>query len=169
MAIAICIAVAAPIFLIFVPQVIGNILHHTQGIWHVFIPGNAFLMYGISFLLLFLAAFLLFLFDMDKKSIITAIIFVPVSIVFIYVGSQSFQSLSENSISYQKLFSFNKHTYAWDEVDDIVYEKPEKGRATYEFTFQDGNKLTFQENGYLKSIEMRLIHKARAVGIEIDR
>lgn len=169
LAIAICIGISAPVFLVFVPQVIANILYQTRAIWHMYVPGNVYWVYGIGFLLLFLAVFLPYVLNVNKISIVIAILFVPLSMFLFYAGSQAFQSLSDDEITYREIFSSDTHTYQWEDLQDIQYITPEKGPPTYEFVFQDGNTLTFRENGYLKSTQLRIIHKARAIGIDIEK
>ena len=83
-----------------------------------------------------------------------SIVFLLASGTSFYFASATFIALSDDSISYRTLFSQEKHTYHWDEIEKSFYydRLPGDGYPTYEFFFTDGNSMTLTENGHVKEL-----------------
>ncbi|MFD4930252.1 hypothetical protein ACFWMS_15200 [Peribacillus butanolivorans] len=167
--IGILIAVVSPIFLLIPPQAIADAVHYKTGIWQVYVPGVNFVVYGIGFSFLVFAALVLFFLDIKKVSIILCSFFVLLSITSFYVASQSYKSLSEDSISYSTLLSLKEYTYLWEDVEKInYYEGNDDEFSEYVFFFSDGNNLNLSENGYIKKIKFMIIIKAEDLNIKME-
>ncbi|MGY0693283.1 hypothetical protein ACW2QC_10900 [Virgibacillus sp. FSP13] len=170
MAISIIVSIASPLFLVFVPLVIANELHHTKDIWFVFISGKTYFVYAVGFLLLFVATILPYILNVRKTPILFSIVSVLLSILVFYVASQHYKSISVDFISYRSLFSVKEYTYSWNEVDSVIYRQDQDGgSAEYDILFHDGNSLKFGENGYFKEIKLKFIGKLRDMNIKIKR
>lgn len=158
MAIAIVILVVSPVLLLLAPAFVANTLYHTAEDWHIFVPGVAYLFYGIGFLFLVLSPAIIFILNIGKKSLIFGLFFLLLSGISFYIASGPHTSLTNNSISYQLLFSTEKHSYSWDEVEKaIYYEIPsDEGFSKYEFFFSDGTSMELSENGYIAELREQI-------------
>jgi hypothetical protein len=157
MAIGICILIFSPILLVFVPQSVSNAVHYTENLWYVFTPEMNFVVYAIGFLLLFISTMLLFLLDIKKISIILSLISASFAIVCFFVASQSYESLTDDFISYSPLFSSKDYTYPWNQVKSVTLnEYKREGYSEYKFVFTDGNSMNLRYDNYFKVIEPRL-------------
>lgn len=154
MAIAIVILLISPILLLIIPENVADTLYFSPDNWGVIVPGNGYVLYIVAFLFLLLASAILFLLDIKKLSIIMSLVFLLASGASFYFASATYTTLSDNSISYRTLFSQEKHTYHWDEIEKAVYydRLPRDGFPTYEFFFIDGNSMTLTENGHVKEL-----------------
>ncbi|MGE7603518.1 hypothetical protein ACQKL5_13680 [Peribacillus sp. NPDC097675] len=167
--IGLLIAVISPIFLLIFPQAIADAFHYKTDIWQVYVPGVSFVGYGIGLTFLVFAALLLFFLDIKKVSIILSIFFVGLSLTFFYLGSQSYKSLSEDSISYSTLLSLKEYSYSWDDVKKINYYKGNDDEfSKYVFFFSDGNSLSLSENGYIKKLKFMIIIKTEDLNIKME-
>lgn len=159
----------APIFLLFVPHTVSNIVHYTKGMWDVFVPGVNFLVYAIGFFLLFLSSMILFLLDIRKASISISVIFLCLSFAFFFFAAQSHISLGDHRISFSPIFSMKNYEYSWEEVEKIIRKDPEnRGYYDYEFVFNDGNKMVLSYNGYVREILSRLSDKTKEMNIIVE-
>ncbi|MCZ2259574.1 hypothetical protein [Sporosarcina sp. G11-34] len=151
MAIAIVILVTSPVFILLFPPFIANTLYHTGADWHILVPGVAYLFYGIAFLFLALTPGIIFILDMTKKSIVLGVIFLLLSGISFFIASVPYISLTNDGISYRTIFSTEKHTHLWDDIDKAnYYEVPsEEGFSKYEFFFKDGTSIELPENGHI--------------------
>lgn len=151
MAIAIVILVISPVFILLFPPFIANTLYHTGADWHIFVPGVAYLFYGIAFLFLALSPGIIFILDITKKSIVFGMFFLLLSGISFYIASGPYISLTNDAISYRAIFSAEKHTHLWDDVEKAnYYEVPsDEGFSKYEFFFNDGTSLELPENGHI--------------------
>ncbi|MEN1969753.1 hypothetical protein WMZ97_16945 [Lentibacillus sp. N15] len=166
--ISIVVAVAAPIFLLFVPIAIANNVHYTKENWFVFLSPSVYWLYGAGFFLLLVAALLPAIFYVKKIPVSLSIMSVVLSLFVFYAASQHHQVLSDNAISYQPLFSQTEYTYSWDNLKRVVHHANIDGSTSkYVFQFKDGNKLTIRDNGYFENIKIRLRHKLQDQGIQI--
>lgn len=170
LAIGACIALISPVFILLMPLAIVNTLYYQRDIWILHAPGENYLAYGFSLFLVVLACALLWLLDIRKASIGLAITCLVASGVVFYYVSLSYVTLSDEEISYRKLFSQEKKTYDWEELDQLLYyEKlPEdKDLSYYEFYFKDGEMLTIKQNKYVKEIQPGLNSQVRFLGIPL--
>lgn len=169
MAISICIVLSSPLFLMFVPKAVAKMVYHSTGTWDIFVPGANYIVYGVGFFLLLLAALLPFLMNVRKVSIILCIICIMLSAASFFIASQSYRALSEDRISYRMLFSAKDNNYSWDQLEAVVYNPETDGKSSeYKFLFNDGNSMTISENGYLVFLKSRLHNKLREIGIKIE-
>ncbi|WP_106494731.1 hypothetical protein [Lentibacillus sp. Marseille-P4043] len=167
-AISIVIAVASPIFLLFVPITIANNIHYTTETWFVFLSPAVYLVYGTGFFLLFVAGLLLAIFNIKKLPILLSTICVVLSIFVFYTASQHYEAISEKGIYYRPLFSENKYAYSWDDLTKVIHRmKPDRSASKYEFIFQDGNSITIGENGYFQDIKQQIFHELEERNIKI--
>jgi hypothetical protein len=169
MAIGIVTALFSPIFLTFVPQTVAEIIHYKKGVWEVLIPDENFIAFGVGFSLIFFVCMILFIFDIQKYSILVSVILSLLSIGCFFIASQSHVSLSDEAISYTPFYSIKDYSYPWTEVEKIRridYKREE--RIEYEFNFIDGNHLVIQNNDYFSSIWRQLRKKVGEMNIEIE-
>lgn len=161
LALGIVILMVSPIFLLLFPAFIANTLYNTPEDWHIYVPGVAYVFYSIGFLFLVIAPAIIFILDIRKKSIIFGMTFLLLGGVFFYIASGPYKSLTSNSISYRVLFSTEKHTYSWEEVEKVVYyEIPsEEGFSKYEFFFSDGTSMELNENGHIRLLRENIRSK----------
>ncbi|MBK5446902.1 hypothetical protein JFU13_28825 [Peribacillus sp. TH24] len=107
--------------------------------------------------------------DIKKVSIILCGFLMLLSISSFYVASQSYKSLSEDSISYSTLSSLKEYTYSWEDVENInYYEGNDDEFSEYVFFFNDGNSLSLSENGYIKKLKFMIIIKAEDLNIKME-
>lgn len=167
--ISIVVAISSPLFLMFVPIAIANNVYYTAETWFVFLSPSVYWVYGVGFLLLFVAVLLPAIFRVRKFPILLSIISVALSVFVFYTAILHYQSLSETNITYKPLFSKTVHTYSWHDVSKVIHQANTSGNtSTYEFIFRDGNKLTISENGYFNDIKLQLLDKLRKLDISIQ-
>lgn len=170
MALAICLLIASPALLIILPQLIASTVHHTYGLWHVFVPLENYYVYAVSLLFLFSGLVILFIFDIRKWPIILSITCVLISIFAMYIGSQSYKSFSIEGIAYGELFSKTDKKYSWEELDQVIYyENTNERLSEYEFIFTDGNQFKVPDNEYFGDIKKWLYYKLEEIDITIER
>lgn len=59
--------------------------------------------------------------------------------------------------------------YQWDDIEQVLYKPGPSGdsRWQYAFTFQDSEKLTVIENGYIEVIKHLIINQLKEEGIKL--
>lgn len=170
MAIGGCIALLSPVFLIIVPLAVVYTLYDKRGIWLSYVPGENYTAFGVGVFFLVLACVLLWLFDLRKWTISVGILCLLLCGFTFYVASLSYVTLSDDEISYRKLFSKEKQIYEWKELEKLLYyEKLPEDKETsyYEFLFKDGEMLTMKQNSFVKDIQGSLNSKVRGLGIPL--
>ncbi|TQR20283.1 hypothetical protein [Psychrobacillus vulpis] len=170
MAIGACIALFSPILLLIVPLLVVNTLYYKRGIWITYAPGENYMVFGISVFFLVLACAMLWYFDVQKWAIGISLGCVIVSCIVFYIASLSYVTLSDEEISYRTLLSNEKRTYAWEELEQLVYyvKLPEDDEMShYEFYFKDGEMLTIRQNSLVTEIQGSLNSKVRGMGIPL--
>ena len=68
------------------------------------------------------------------------------------------------------LFSKEKHTYTWDEVEKAnYYEIPsDEGFSKYEFFFVDGTSIELSENGHIGLLREHIRLKVPVESIRVE-
>ncbi|MBA4536815.1 hypothetical protein H1Z61_06555 [Bacillus aquiflavi] len=170
LAIAVMIAIASPLLLGFVPQTIVDLIHYKKGIWHVYVPTEAYPVYAVGLLLLFLSPLLLFLMRNSKVAILLSICCILFSGITFFTASQAYTLLSEDSLSYAPLFSMKDHIYTWDEVEKIIYYEADEGEMSdYEFLFHDGNSIKIKDDLYLSGYGFKLRDQLEKMNLNVEK
>ncbi|MFE8697372.1 hypothetical protein ACFYKT_13600 [Cytobacillus sp. FJAT-53684] len=170
LAISIVIAILSLFLIIFIPQTVADIVHYSSGVWHVFVPKENLIVYGIGFFLLFLASLILFIFNMKKRGIYLSIACVLLSLIPFYMGSQSYLIFSNDSISLSPILSSKVTDYTWNDVKSVTFYEGEEGeRSEYVFIFHDGHSITLEDNAYFQKIVTNLEIKLAEVNLRVDR
>ncbi|WP_047986157.1 hypothetical protein [Ornithinibacillus californiensis] len=159
MAIGIGILFISPILLLLIPSFIVNSLYLEPGTWVVIAPSTSYWLYGIGCLLLSIACFIMYLFNVRKLPVFIGIILIIVGAFFLLIGTKPFIAVSDQGISIRESTS-EINFYAWNEIDHInYYDIPRsEGFDTYEFHFQDGNSIQLAENGLLSSYRLHFFN-----------
>lgn len=119
--------------------------------------------------LLFIAALILFIFDIKKFAIISSILLTTISALFLLLASQSYQTLSENTLSYSPLLSLGDHTYSWKEVNKITLNQDKnEDKTVLTFHFTDGNQMNLESNKYLWAIQNKFNKKLKEMNLMIE-
>lgn len=171
MAIGACIAILSPVFLIIVPLVVVNTLYDKRDIWITYVPGVNYAAFGVGVFFLVLGCALLWLFDVRKWTVSVGILCLILCGFTFYAASLSYVTLSDEEISYRKLFSKEKQIYDWRELDKLLYyEKFEEDKelSHYEFHFKDGQVLTIKQNSFVTGIQGSISSKVRGLGIPLE-
>ncbi|WP_172370353.1 hypothetical protein [Sporosarcina jiandibaonis] len=170
MAIAICIAVISPVIILVLPTFVANTLYHTPDNWYIFVAGKTYGVYSIGFLFLTLSPLALFLLAERKFPVLVSIAFLLLSGLTFYVASLNYTSLSTDSISYREMFTTEKHTYSWNEIDRVIFNRvhSDEGFSEYEFHFNDGNELILVENGIVSRLRNSIVNRLNAEDITIE-
>ncbi|WP_210597339.1 hypothetical protein [Bacillus suaedae] len=160
----------SPVLLLLIPSFVANTIHHTSGSWHVIIPKEGYITYGVAFIFLCLAPFIVFIYDMKKKSIIIALILVFFSGVFFYLASFHFISIGGKSIMYREGYFKEEYHYSWDDVKKAeYYEVPRSdGFSTYNIFFEDGNTVSLKENGIVRNYRRAIYAKLSERNIAVE-
>ncbi len=170
MALAICFLIASPAILIILPQLIASTVHHTYGLWHVFVPLENYYVYGFSLFFIFIGLIVLYILDVRRLPIILSLICFVIAMFSMYMGSQSYKSFSINGIAYGELLSKEENKYSWEELDQVIfYEDIDGGLSEYEFIFTDGNQIRVPDNQYFGDIKRWLYHKLAEIDITIEK
>lgn len=169
LAIAIITAVFAPILYFFLPQTVADIVHHKENVFFVSVPDENFTVFAFGYGFIFLAAITLFLLNIRKLSIIISIIFLCLALTTFFIGSQSYRALATDHISYSPLFSFEKETYSWDEVTEVIRYRDEIGdKSEYAFVFADGNQMKIKDNRYLRDASYKFNKKLQEENLSVE-
>jgi len=154
LAIAIVILLISPILLLIIPENAADTLYYSPENWGVIVPGKGYVLYIVAFLFLLLASAILFVLDIKKLSIVMSIVFLLASGASFYFASATYTVFTDDSISYRTLFSNEKHTYSWDEIEKAYYydRLPGDGFPEFDFLFIDGNRMTLTETGHVKEL-----------------
>jgi hypothetical protein len=170
MAIGACIALLSPVFLIIVPLTVVYTIYDKRGIWLSYVPGENYVAFGVGVFFLVLACGLLWLYDVRKWTVSVGILCLVLCSLTFYIASLSYVTLSDDEISYRRLFSRENQVYDWKELDKLLYyEKLPEDKETpyYEFLFKDGEMLTMKQNSFVKNIQGSLNSKVRGLSIPL--
>lgn len=165
-----CIILFSPIFMLIVPLGVVKTLYYQREIWLTYVPVENYIAFGASLVLLVIACALIGFLDIRKWTVSVGIVCVLLSGYVFYSASLSFITLSSDGIGYRKLFSQEKQTYQWDELEKLVYnvKLPEDDElSNYEFHFIDGEILKMKENRYVTEIQPNLNGQVRASGVPL--
>lgn len=169
LAASIIIAIFGPIFYFFLPQTVGDILHHTKDVWFVYTPKENFTMFAIGFVLLFIATFLIFLLDIKKISIILGSLVLCMGLAVFFFASQSFLSLGDKTIAFSSLTTLEKYTYSWEAVDKMIHYRSEDGFfSEYEFVFKDGNRTKVKNDAYFREKSFKFEEKLSETKLNVE-
>lgn len=170
MAIAIGIIFLSPILLLLLPSFIANSIHPTPGYWHVFVPKESYLMYGIAFLMLFIAPLTIFIFDVKRITITVGILFLCFSGFFFFFASFHYISIGSDSIKYREGFFEVEYEYCWEEISRVKYnEVPmSEGFSEYNIYFMSGNMINLPENGKIKEFRRAITNTLQEKNIIIE-
>ncbi|GEN84435.1 hypothetical protein SLU01_27470 [Sporosarcina luteola] len=168
MAIAIGILVISPFLLLPLPTFIATNMHGTEG-WVVFVPGKAYLLYALGFLFLFVSSLVLFILNLSKVAKISSVIAVLISVAFFMSAVQKYTVLADDSITFRESIWTDRHTYAWNEVDNVKFNLAAKGFPVYEFQFKDGAEMTLPENGHIRIMRTVIERKLKEYDVEISK
>lgn len=168
--IAIAMLTLSPVFLLTAPLFVANTLYHRVGTWYVFVSGTSYGVYAVGYLFLFLAAVIIFILNIKKSSIGIGVICVILSAISFVFASQEHTSLADDSISYREIFTTERHIYAWNEIEKVVYTRVPRsqGFSEYEFFFNDGNSMKLTENGIVKQFRDSLYNRLSSEGLKIE-
>ncbi|WP_062351918.1 hypothetical protein [Bacillus kwashiorkori] len=168
LALAICVLLSTPILLIIIPSTVANIIYTNEHVWHIFLPGDSYLVYGIGCLLIIIALFIIAIADIKKSSIITGIIGLVFAFTSFYFAAQAYKIFSDEGITYRTLFPYEQNSYKWNEVETITHYRDMSGdESKYEFIFHDGIKLEIPENEYFRLIRNKVSNRMYSMDKEI--
>jgi len=172
MVFGICILLVSPVFILLVPLSVVATKYSQLGSWITYTPGANYLLFGIGVLLVSLACLIVYFQSLKKNAIVGGLICMVLSGIVFYSSSLPYVTLSNEEISFRKVFSLERQTYSWDDLDRFVYyETPQQKekRPYYEFYFSDGNMLSMYQNGHFTEIVQKNVHsKILLLGIEIE-
>lgn len=171
MVLGICITLFSPIFILLAPLLTANTLYYKRGIWITYAPGENYVVFGLSLFFLVLACGLLWTLDVRKWTISAGVVCVFLSGLVFYFASLSYVTLSSEEISYRTMFSKEKQSYAWEDLERLVYyvALPEDDELSYyEFYLKDGQMITMKQNGHVTQIQGKLNSKVRGLGIPLE-
>ncbi|HEY4552169.1 MAG TPA: hypothetical protein VIG80_03135 [Bacillaceae bacterium] len=169
MALGICVLVATPLLLFFVPQVMAKIIYASPDLWVVVPQNKSYYAYGAGFLLLALALFLVYIFEMKKVPVVLSLICLALSGASLYMASHTYKSISYHGVAYSPLFSLEDYTYSWEEVDKVIYHRKRNlKQSDYEFVFRDGSRVQFKENLYFLEVKHYVMEMLKQKNIEME-
>ena len=171
MVIGIVFVLLSPAMVFLLPNFMANTLYFRTGSWFVFVPGSVYLIYTISFVLLIVAAFVLYGLSLRKKSIYISAGLTVLAMVGFYTAANSYTLLSDDGITYRPLYTFQTHHYKWNEIDHATFNSvpKEDGKSTFVFSFKDERELQVTVNRlfykFMAPIESRLSHE----GVDVEK
>lgn len=93
--------------------------------------------------------------------------------VVFFSSSLPYVTISNEEISFRKVFSVKIHRYAWDDINRYIYYETKPGdqkRAHYEFYFSDGSILSIPHTGlFTDEVQNKIHKKIRTLDIELER
>ena len=169
--VAVCIFVLSPVVLLTLPTAIMHILYHSQSQLVLYIMGGGYLVYAAGVFFLLLSVLFIFFLWGRKSSILVSLFFLLLSGCSFYLAAQHYISIDADKLSYRMLFSFEEHTYHWEEFEKAFYYEDGSGKVapTYEFILHDGESVILHENNYLKEYKRIISRLLRDKGIEYEK
>jgi hypothetical protein len=170
MVLAFAILLLSPLFVLLLPSFVANSLYITTETWYVFVSGTSYIVYSVGFLFIFLSLLIIFLLNRSKTSLYISLVCILLAGASFYVAAQNYTSLAYDSISYREIFTKEKHTYAWDEIEKVVYNEVPRDEnfSNYEFYFNDGEKLILVENGLVEALRGFIKSSLTNKGIQME-
>lgn len=169
LAIALIIAVFSPILYFFLPQTVADILHNRNEIWFVSVPEVNFKIFAVGFTLLFVSSFVLYLLNLNKRSISISIFFLLLAMGTFFIASQSYILLSNYNITFNQFLKFEKEVYTWEEVERVIHHRTEMGDiSNYELVFEDGNSITIEDNSYFGQQSFKFNKRLAEANLPVD-
>ncbi|WP_432355808.1 hypothetical protein [Sporosarcina sp. A2] len=171
MVIGISLLLLAPFVVFLLPNFIANSIYFKAGSWFIFVSGGVYIIYAVAFAFLIAASFVLYIKNMNRKSILVSAGLTLLACASFYIASQNYTMLSDDSITYRPLLSFKTLSYNWSEVDEAIFRSVHAadGKSEFDFIFADKKELTLTMNRlfakFLPPIENRLAHE----GVEVEK
>ncbi len=133
--------ITAPFIVFITPEIITFFLFHHEDSIALISYGKNFLMYGLSFLIIFIVIFTLYLI---KRLILKVFIILIGLLLFFYInfiGIHYYAYLDENYIEYSPLLGESVH-YDWNSIVKVFHELPtEQLQEKYIFELKNGQHL----------------------------
>ncbi|WP_075617820.1 hypothetical protein [Paenisporosarcina indica] len=168
----ICILLVSPVFILLVPLTVVATKYDKLGAWITYTPGANYLLFGLGVILISFASLIVFFLNLKKGAIVGGLICTILSGIAFYSSSLPYVTLTNDEISFRKVFSLERQTYSWDDLDRFVYyETPQQKEETpyYEFYFTDGNMLSMYQNGHFTEVVQKNVHsKVMLLGIPVE-
>jgi hypothetical protein len=133
--------VLLPLYIFVGPFIFQGVLFDDKTVWLLQGSTDTYWLYAASGTLLALCFFLAFLFYRYAKWF-TAV-GVLGALIFLALGTFSYQSLSSENITWSETGTFKSHQYSWEDVKEVVLVLPKQGeKHQMVFYFNDGNEIT---------------------------
>lgn len=171
LAIGACIVLFSPVYLLIIPLAVVNTLYYKKGIWITYAPTENYVTFGVSLFLIVLACLVLGFLGIRKWTVGAGVFCVLLSSLVFYIASLSYITLSGEEISYRTLFSKEKQSYSWEDIEKLVYyvKLPEDDELSYyEFYFKDGQMMKMKQNSYVTNLQGNLNGTVRAMQIPLQ-
>ena len=151
MAISICTLLLSPLIVIIGPLFIAQTLFYERKYWLIQAPSVNYILFTIGFILLTSAFIILWLKDVNKKSVFFAGILIVACAVLLFVASSSYEKIMPDAITIKSPFSIEKKVYAWEDVEKVDYYlyKEHMNDRYFMFYFNDGSSWRLNHSGYV--------------------
>ncbi len=153
LAISVCTLLLSPLIIIIGPLFIAQTLFYERGYWLIQAPSVNYILFTIGFILLTGAFIILWLKDVNKKSVLFAGILIVACVVLLVGASSSYEKIMPGAITIKSPFSFEKQVYAWEDVEKVDYYlyKEHRNDRYFMFYFKDGSSWRLNQSGYVTS------------------
>ncbi len=153
LAITICMVLLSPLVILMVPVFVAQTFFYERGYWLINAPSVNYILYAIGLALLIIACVILWLKDINKFSIVSAISLSVACFVLLFGASLSYEKITSSAVTLSGPFSSNEKIYSWEEVEKVDYflhKEHAEGRY-FIFYFSDGATWTLEQSGYVSS------------------
>jgi hypothetical protein len=172
MVLAISLIVFSPLLILFAPLVIGETVYFDRLNWVVYLPKINFVLVGISMLLLLAGFVVLWIKNINRMTIATALLLTVASGIVFYGASLSYTTLTDETITHRKPFEKEKQQYSWEDLESVQYYDNEDNLELspyYSIYFQDGKELKLVQGGILDiHTKIRIDQKLRSLKTPVE-
>lgn len=150
-----CLIGFTPIILLFLPVFITMTFYYEKYTWTYYTHMESYWVFGFGIAALVISCAILFFGDLKKWAVIVGSIFIALSCYLFYGGALGYIAFADEAITYREMFETEKKIIGWDDITHVLIEEvlPGKsGNSTINFTFKDGEVLSFVETNQIQKI-----------------
>lgn len=170
MAIGISLLLFSPIIWLIAPIVVTETVYYERDSWLTYVYPTSYQLYGVAVAALVIAPLLLWIANVKKWTVALASLLIVLSGVCFYGASLGYFQIREEVITYRMPFESDEKTYAWSEVQEVIYHlrPPEAEEPSwYTFIFSDGQQTEINETRFVTQIQGKLNSRVRALKIPL--
>jgi len=159
MALAICLLLFSPIIWLITPIIVTETAYYVRNGLFTYVYPASYQIYGVAVAALVAAPLLLWLANVKKWTVVTAVLLLAASGYCFYGAALGYFQVTEEEIGYRSPFQTELQTYEWTDVEEVIYHtRPPEAEdpSWYTFRFTDGQSTEINETRLVTQAQGKL-------------